>query len=245
MSGLKLLTFDLDDTLWDVRPIIIKAEKRMREWLVGNVPGCIPYLEADNTREVWKSLLRERPELKHHLGELRRLVIESIVLQSGLGLVEAKEISTKALAIFLDGRHQVVYFEGALEVLSVLRQHFILGALTNGNANIKRLGLDSCFAFAHTASSVGLGKPYPRIFQQALKTADVDAREALHVGDHPDDDIAGADAVGMYTLHFRSSELENPSPPSEVTPTMTAETMPELQQKILQFSEQLADRMQT
>ena len=33
---LKLITFDLDDTLWDVRPTLINAEKKTREFIVGS-----------------------------------------------------------------------------------------------------------------------------------------------------------------------------------------------------------------
>jgi len=35
---IKLLSFDLDNTLWSVDPIIIRAENAMMEWLYDNYP---------------------------------------------------------------------------------------------------------------------------------------------------------------------------------------------------------------
>ena len=31
--SIQLITFDLDDTLWDVGPVIQSAETRLRDWL--------------------------------------------------------------------------------------------------------------------------------------------------------------------------------------------------------------------
>ncbi|MFO6375092.1 HAD family hydrolase, partial [Pseudomonas aeruginosa] len=36
MSSLRLITFDLDDTLWDVAPVMNNAEALLREWLASN-----------------------------------------------------------------------------------------------------------------------------------------------------------------------------------------------------------------
>ena len=43
MRNIKLITFDLDDTFWDIGPPIIKAEKETRHWL--NEKGCLGCLE--------------------------------------------------------------------------------------------------------------------------------------------------------------------------------------------------------
>ena len=47
MRDIKLITFDLDDTFWDIGPPIIKAEKETRHWLNEKVPGinwgCLLY----------------------------------------------------------------------------------------------------------------------------------------------------------------------------------------------------------
>lgn len=246
MSGLKLITFDLDDTLWDVKPTIIKASKILREWLLQRIPDAEPWLRPEAQREIWKQILEEAPELQHNLGELRRRVIENSIRRSGLDQKTAVEISINALDVFLEERHKVVYFEGTLESLDLLSKQFILAALTNGNADISRLGLDSYFSFAHTSASVGLGKPHPEIFHQALQSAkaltgqEVLAGQTLHVGDHPDLDIAAAAAVGMHTLHFRGC-VERVLEIGEVKPTLVADNMKDLYSRIMAFSQQLSE----
>ncbi len=41
---LQLITFDLDDTLWDTAPVIVSAEAILREWLAEHAPnlGAVP-----------------------------------------------------------------------------------------------------------------------------------------------------------------------------------------------------------
>jgi putative hydrolase of the HAD superfamily len=74
--------------------------------------------------------------------------------------------------------------------------------ITNGNADVRRLGLADYFAFALCAEDLGIGKPDPTPFREALKRASVDAGAAVHVGDHPDDDIAGAQKAGMRAIWY-------------------------------------------
>jgi HAD superfamily hydrolase (TIGR01509 family) len=64
------------------------------------------------------------------------------------------------------------------------------------------------------SSEVGRRKPDPAIFRYALERLEVDARDALMVGDTLETDIAGAAALGMRTclaLWFRADE--DPSAP--------------------------------
>ncbi|GAI01605.1 unnamed protein product, partial [marine sediment metagenome] len=50
------------------------------------------------------------------------------------------------------------------------------------------------------SDEIGRNKPNPIVFRQALKKLEVKATEAVHVGDLPETDIAGAKAVGMKTV---------------------------------------------
>ena len=92
------------------------------------------------------------------------------------------------------------FFPDALTVLEQLRRNYLLAALTNGNADYRRLGLDRYFAFGYCAADVGAGKPHPAMFERALARANVAPTQAVHVGDHPVNDVQGATAVGMATI---------------------------------------------
>jgi len=52
------------------------------------------------------------------------------------------------------------------------------------------------------AEDLGIGKPDPAPFIEALKRGHAHAREAVHVGDHPGDDIAGAQRAGLRAVWY-------------------------------------------
>jgi putative hydrolase of the HAD superfamily len=51
-----------------------------------------------------------------------------------------------------------------------------------------------------SSAAAGARKPDPEIFERALALAECAAEEALHVGDTPDEDVAGAEAAGIPVL---------------------------------------------
>ena len=87
-------------------------------------------------------------------------------------------------------------------MLELLRRHYTLGVVTNGNADVRRLGLADYFKFALCAEDIGIGKPDPAPFLEALRQGEVDAGAAVHIGDHPGDDIAGAQRAGLRAVWF-------------------------------------------
>ena len=85
-----------------------------------------------------------------------------------------------------------------------------LGALTT-HADFQRLGLDRFFSFGYCAADVGARKPHPAMFEQALAHAGVAPHEAVHVGDHPVDDVRGAAGAGMASVWLNlASVAEDP-----------------------------------
>jgi HAD superfamily hydrolase (TIGR01549 family) len=65
---------------------------------------------------------------------------------------------------------------------------------------LERCGLADGFDAVITSAAVGARKPNPRIFEAALEAAGCAAAEALHVGDTPAEDVAGARAAGIPVL---------------------------------------------
>ena len=47
---------------------------------------------------------------------------------------------------------------------------------------------------------MGLAKPNPRLFRLVLERLEVEAEAAMHVGDHPLEDVEGAQAAGMEAV---------------------------------------------
>ncbi|WP_374439469.1 HAD family hydrolase [Pseudomonas panipatensis] len=199
--SIRLVTFDLDDTLWDVAPVMNSAEATLREWLAINAARLGP-VPIEHLWAIRARLMEQDPMLKHRLSELRRRILLHALLDAGYPPAEAAELAEAGFQAFLHARHQVDLFPEVHPTLEALANRFILGVLTNGNADVRRLGLADYFQFALCAEELGIGKPDPRPFREALKRARVDAAQAVHIGDHPSDDIAGARRAGMHAIWF-------------------------------------------
>ena len=220
---LRLLCFDLDDTLWPVRPVIIRAEHRLRNHLDAVAPQVHQRLGPEDFAAFREARLGADPTLRHRLSALRRLVLEDALRASGYE--EAETLAAEAFEVFFDARNDVAYFEGTLEALEALSRRYTLAALSNGNADIQRLGLERIFAFHFNAEGVGAPKPQPAMFEAALQRAGLGPEQAVHIGDHAVDDVQGAAAVGMKTVWVNESGAPWPGPgpaPDWVVPNIPA-----------------------
>ncbi|MBQ74247.1 MAG: HAD family hydrolase [Gammaproteobacteria bacterium] len=195
---IQVIAFDLDDTLWSIGPIIFNAEKRLNDWLQHEVPQLL--YDVDSMRTLRHELLELEPDLGNKITEFRRRLIERALLLSQISMDEAAELSHQAMNIFLEARNEIMFFDGALETLSLLSNQFTLGALTNGNADIQKIGLDSYFSFAFSAEEVGAPKPADNLFRRALTHTNTRPQQMLYVGDNPVLDIDAANRIGMHTV---------------------------------------------
>jgi 16S rRNA (cytidine1402-2'-O)-methyltransferase len=144
---------------------------------------------------------------------------DNVPVDPGVLEEDARALARQAFHIFLDARHEVELFDGALEILDILSRDYVLGALTNGNADIRRLEVSRFFDFGYSSASVGVSKPAPEMFRAALAHARSHPEEAVHVGDHLLDDIEGASGVGMHTIWVnldRITPSEDAATPSHV-----------------------------
>ena len=208
--AIEVITFDLDNTLWDVEPTLLKAEQVQREWLLEHRPGAIDAYGHEALWEFKKSVWKRHPELLHNVSQIRIQVLYELQVAAGYGERESLAGAREAFDAFLQERHKVVLYEEALEVLEQLAGHYTLGALTNGNADIYKTDAAEYFDFAFLAEEIGASKPHPDMFHAALQRAGVEPEQIIHVGDNPDHDIRGAREVGMYTVWMNSQGEEWP-----------------------------------
>ncbi|HWD30854.1 HAD family hydrolase [Pseudomonas caricapapayae] len=199
--SIKLITFDLDDTLWDTAPVIVSAEAILRDWLAANAPdlGAVP---VEHLYAIRERLVQAEPGLKHRISALRRRVLFRALEDVGYSENKARELANEGFEVFLHARHKVDIFPEVQPVLEILRHSYTLGVVTNGNADVRRLGLADYFKFALCAEDLGIGKPDPQPFLEALRQGEVEAHAAVHIGDHPGDDIAGAQRAGLRAIWF-------------------------------------------
>ena len=200
-----LITFDLDDTLWSVKPVIVAADNALRVWLAEHA-GRLEPLTPERLHALRGDVVQQQPELDRLVSELRYQVLLRALLQSGYALHEARQLAEQAFQVFLAARQNVELFADVLPTLEQLRRRYMLGALSNGNADVRRVGLGEYFSFALNADMLGVAKPEPQVFLAALARAQAQAGQSVHIGDHPHDDIFGAQQVGMRTIWFNPKQ---------------------------------------
>ena len=220
LTPIKAITLDLDDTLWPVWPAIEQAEKDLLDWLGRHAPRTAALLSEPAARhEIREQVNGQYPELRHNLSALRTHSIRLALRRSGddPGLAEA------AFEVFFAGRHRVSLFGDALQALQFLSRRFPLVALSNGNADVHRIGIGAYFTASLSAQQFGVGKPDPRIFRAAASAAGVQPHEVLHVGDDAALDVLAALDCGMQTVWVNRADhlWTHPARPHETVTTLT------------------------
>lgn len=201
---IKCVTFDLDDTLWAVRPVMAEANRLLWQWLEDNTPEFTNTFSATDLIEgspFRREVIDAEPGIAHSMTLVRQRLLAAGLRRVGYSEKEAEARMNAAYQVFIEARHAVTPFTGAADMLVALRdQGYKLGALSNGNADVELTDLSGYFDFQFNADSVGSAKPAPEMFEAALAKTELAPDEVVHVGDHPINDVEGARRVGMRTL---------------------------------------------
>jgi putative hydrolase of the HAD superfamily len=217
VNGIRTITLDLDDTLWDLHPVIRRAEQRLYEWLGERYPRITEMFEPLDIREARSRVVEEHFDRKHDLTFLRRTVLTEIAGAAGYSDFGVDE----AFAVFDAVRNDVEVFPEVRPALTALRQRYTLIAVTNGNADLETIGISDLFDGHVNAAMAGAAKPDRPIFDVAVKVGGASAAETLHVGDHPLYDVHGAKQAGLRTAWVNRDggtwPAEYEQPDAEVT----------------------------
>jgi len=192
----RAITLDLDDTLWPIAPVIVRAERALHDWFARHAPRVLERHTIESMRAVRDAVAAEFPELAHDFTAQRRIALERLLRDAGedVGLVEA------AFEAFFAARCEVEHYEDTVEALERLSRRVPLAALSNGNACLVRIGLMPLFAFQLGAREHGRAKPDPSIFLAACARLGCAPHEVLHVGDDVEMDVVGAHRAGLRTV---------------------------------------------
>jgi putative hydrolase of the HAD superfamily len=202
ISRIQAITLDLDDTLWPIWPTIEQAELRLQEWLLARAPGTATLFASAHQRHALRTEAEAAWPTQHHdLSYMRREMIRLGLLQSG----EDTALAEPAFEVFFAARQVVTLFDDALPALAQLSARWPLLALSNGNADVQRIGIGHFFCGSVSARDVGVGKPDARIFLAAAERLQLAPQHILHVGDDESLDVVGALHAGMQTAWVNRS----------------------------------------
>lgn len=203
-TQIKAVTLDLDDTLWPIWPTIERAEAALHDWLAVHAPATATVLDKAQLRALRNAIEVERPDLRHDLSAFRREAIRRALVMGG----DDEALVEPAFEVFFAARQQVTLFDDALPALEWLAARYPVVALTNGNADVGRVGLGKFFVGAVSAKDFGVPKPDPRIFHEACRVAGHAPASVLHVGDDWALDVEGAVQAGMQTAFLNRQKAE-------------------------------------
>jgi putative hydrolase of the HAD superfamily len=196
MKQVAAVCLDLDDTLWEIAPVIERAESVFYAWLGETYPDVTALFAPGDIRELRGSIAEEYPDRAHDLGWLRRRTYQR--------MAEAADCSdtmvTTAFAVFQAARNQVSLFEDVVPVLEVLSRQRALFALTNGNACLSTIGLSGFFEHIFTAAELGAAKPDPHVFREVCRRSGLPAQDIVHVGNDPHRDVVAPLGIGMRAV---------------------------------------------
>ena len=192
---LRAVAFDLDNTLWDVEPVIARAEEHWMQWLRKNCPRIPERLSLDDMRIARQQLAAREPARAHDFTYLRIASLASHARECGY----SEDIAHHAFEVFFAARNQLELYTDVRPGLSRLRARYKLGTLSNGNADLGVIGLSDFFSVSLNARGVGAAKPDRRCFEHLVQGLQLEPLEVLYVGDDPQLDVVAARAAGLRT----------------------------------------------
>ncbi len=214
-TRIRAITFDLDDTLWPIWPIIERAEKTLSAWLAVHAPMTSAlFANAHARHDIRQQVMKSRPDILHDLSAIRREAIRLALTRAG----DDPALAEPAFDVFFAERNHVTLFDDTLPALAWLASRYPLVALSNGNADLGKVGLSAYFKGGISAARFGVAKPHVSIFFAAAELAGVAPHEVLHVGDDAHHDVIGALGAGMQAVWVNRSEhlwTHTPHEPNE------------------------------
>lgn len=205
LNPVKAITFDLDDTLYDNTPFLKKAVEQMMI-AVRQVDGLQDVTVAEYDK-IKQDILLDEPEIYHDVLIWRAESIRRFLQFKGIkDQQQISRVTDNAMDNFVFWRNKVVVPEQSLAVLAALAEKYPLAVISNGNADINKIGLASYFKFALRGGVDGLSKPFPDMFQLAAQQLALPVESILHVGDHLYADVQGAINSGMQACWINLSD---------------------------------------
>lgn len=211
VSDIRAICFDLDNTLWDVGPVIRRAEREMYDFLARRYPKTVASLTLEALREARDQVALEFPQKQYDFTFLRKQSLKKLAQLHAY----PDRLVDEAFDVFIAARNEVALYGEVLPALTALQARFRLFTASNGNADLQKIGIAHFFERSVAARDVGALKPDPKIFRKVIEDTGLAMSEVLYVGDDPTMDIVGSRAAGMRPIWINR---DGASWPSDIEP---------------------------
>ncbi|KGJ92520.1 HAD-IA family hydrolase [Colwellia psychrerythraea] len=217
LTTIKAISFDLDDTLYNNRPIMQAVENKMTDYFTEKFAIWSPKLLSEPkqvfNRRFWapyrQQAIKAQPNISHDVVRLRFESYRLGLLVHGLSGDEAITEAQAGVDYFINLRSDFTVPKASHELLARLGRVFPLVSISNGNVDTKTLGIDHYFQHIYHAGfqqathdkneHLLKQKPETDMFSLVCQQLDILPEQLLHVGDCGFADIHGALNAGCQT----------------------------------------------
>lgn len=216
LNTFKAISFDLDDTLYNNKPIMIAIEKKMVSYFDDLLNTGVTEKTVFN-RRYWApyrdAAIKKSPDITHDVVALRYESYRLGLLDRNFDDTTAQQQAKAALDYFIELRSDFIVPQASIDLLATLSQHYPLVSISNGNVDTKALGIDQYFIHIYHAGyqpeeftqqhqqqgELLKQKPETDMFDRVCQQLNILPSELLHVGDCGLADIHGALEAGCQT----------------------------------------------
>ena len=206
MTAPVVVSFDLDETLWEFRPMMDGALAEAVAALARRRPDVAWNLTVPQLHELREVVAAERT------GTFEELRAESFRRALQAHGVDDPDLAAWMVTVWMEARLRTVRLHADVEpeLDRLEAAGALLGAITNGNFPFARLPLARRFRFIVHAEQIGAPKPSPEPFRRAIELAGGSSRRWVHVGDDLESDVIGAQRAGLKAVWVNRSGLSRP-----------------------------------
>ncbi|MDH4073795.1 MAG: HAD family hydrolase, partial [Gammaproteobacteria bacterium] len=113
MHRIRAITLDLDNTLWEIDPVISEAERLLWEWLGKNYPRITENYAPENLLEMRAAVTKEYSDRSHDFRFLRKQALERLAVSVGY----TADLVEPAFGVFDDARNRVELYPDVMPEL--------------------------------------------------------------------------------------------------------------------------------
>jgi FMN phosphatase YigB (HAD superfamily) len=187
-NEIRVVSFDLDNTLWITAEVIGGANDALAAFLSEKEIQQPKRTEAfmktlfEANKAKYSPLLKEDAKGPVNLTQLRTDATEQILKQyNGYSSADARVLATEAFGVWTTARHEAILHnmaDNVVETLSRIRESLqsqtgasvIIGGITDGNSDPTRVAcLAPFFDFCVNAEQIGVSKPDARVYLHAIE----------------------------------------------------------------------------
>jgi len=210
LKPFKAISFDLDDTLYSNQPVMMATDVEMKNYFA----QLLPPINGNYDYHYWFTFraqaLTAQPALQHDVGALRLQSYYLGIRALGFDNEQAQVMAQEAFDYFVLHRSDFTVPDNIHQLMTHLKKHWPLIAISNGNVDTKKIGIADYFTEIFHADLCKRQKPCRDMFDLACKSLAIEPESLLHIGDCGKSDIYGAISAGCQTAWVSTYDVGKP-----------------------------------